>query len=134
MIISNEIFALKIPRYFSSYYLDNISSTSFSVNSTALAIFSIGIFSLCKFFITAFFSSTYDCYDKAKVIKTVKDVNQKIDEGGMLEQMIPFGNSTPMSQDDLKKLYLNKMGGTSLFSPVLAFCVLDLITSIISKL
>ena len=71
---------------------------------------------------------------KAKVIKTVKDVNQKIDEGGMLEQMIPFGNSTPMSQDDLKKLYLNKMGGTSLFSPVLAFCVLDLITSIISKL
>ena len=50
---------------------------------------------------------------KAKVIKTVKDVNQKIDEGGMLEQMIPFGNSTPMSQDDLKKLYLNKMGGTS---------------------
>mgnify|MGYP007103138263 FL=1 len=52
----------------------------------------------------------------------------------MLEQMIPFGNSTPMSQDDLKKLYLNKMGGTSLFSPVLAFCVLDLITSIISKL
>lgn len=45
---------------------------------------------------------------KAKDIKTVKDVNQKIDEGGMLEQMIPFGNSTPMSQDDLKKLYLNK--------------------------
>ena len=71
---------------------------------------------------------------KAKVIKTVKDVNQKIDEGGMLEQMIPFGNSTPKSQDDLKKIYLNKMGGTSLFSPVLAFCVLDLITSIISKL
>ena len=71
---------------------------------------------------------------KTKDIKTVKDVNQKIDEGGMLEQMIPFGNSTPMSQDDLKKLYLNKMGGTSLFSPVLAFCVLDLITSIISKL
>ncbi len=27
---------------------------------------------------------------KAKVIKTVKEVNQKIDEDGMLEQMIPF--------------------------------------------
>ena len=67
-------------------------------------------------------------------IPLIQPFNQKIDEGGMLEQMIPFGNSTPMSQDDLKKLYLNKMGGTSLFSPVLAFCVLDLITSIISKL
>ena len=30
MIISNEIFALKIPRYFSSYYLNNISSFSFA--------------------------------------------------------------------------------------------------------
>ena len=71
---------------------------------------------------------------KAKVIKTVKDVNQKIDEGGMLEQMMPFGNSAPVSQKDLKKLYLGKMGGTSFFSPVLAFCVLDLISSIISRL
>ena len=80
------------------------------------------------------FSTLYEKILPMMLIMTVKDVNQKIDEGGMLEQMIPFGNSTPMSQDDLKKLYLNKMGGTSLFSPVLAFCVLDLITSIISKL
>lgn len=71
---------------------------------------------------------------KSKVIKTVKDVNQKIDDGSMFEQMMPFGNNQTVSQDDLKKLYLNKMGGTSFFSPVLAFCVLDIITSIISRL
>lgn len=71
---------------------------------------------------------------KATVIKKVKDVNQKIDEGGMLEQMMPFANSAPLSQDDLKKLYLNKVGGTTFFAPVMAFCILDIITSIISQL
>lgn len=71
---------------------------------------------------------------KATVIKKVKDVNQKIDEGGMLEQMMPFNNSAPLSQDDLKKLYLNKVGGTTFFAPVMAFCILDIITSIISQL
>ena len=38
------------------------------------------------------------------------------------------------TKEDLKKLYLGKMGGTSLFAPVLAFCALDIITSIISRL
>ena len=31
MIISNEMFSLKIPRYFSSYYLNNISSFSLHI-------------------------------------------------------------------------------------------------------
>lgn len=75
-----------------------------------------------------------DNFYKNKVIKTVKDINQKLDEGSMFEQMMPLGGNNNISQDDLKKMYLAKMGGTSIFTPILAFFVLDLITSIISRL
>lgn len=75
-----------------------------------------------------------DSFYKTKVIKTVKDINQKLDEGSMFEQMMPFAGGQNLSQDDMKKMYLGKMGGTSIFTPVLAFFVLDIITSIISRL
>lgn len=75
-----------------------------------------------------------DSFYKSKVVNTVRQINKKLDEDSMFEQMMPFQNSAPLSQEDLKKLYLGKMGGTSLFAPVLAFCALDIITSIISRL
>ena len=75
-----------------------------------------------------------DSFYKSKVVNTVRQINKKLEEDSMFEQMMPFQNSAPLSQEDLKKLYLGKMGGTSLFAPVLAFCALDIITSIISRL
>lgn len=48
--------------------------------------------------------------------------------------MAPMLDGSNLSQKDMKKLYLGKMGGTSFFSPVVAYCVLNIITDIISRL
>lgn len=73
---------------------------------------------------------------RSKAISIVKNVNKKLDEGGMFGQTMMMENDSQprLSQEDMKRLYLGKMGGTSIFAPFMAYFVLDLITTIISKL
>lgn len=76
-----------------------------------------------------------DGFYRSKVISVLNNVDKKLEEGDMFEQTVMFSeNEAPLSQSDMKKLYLGKMGGTSIFSPVMAFCIYDIITSIISSL
>ena len=75
-----------------------------------------------------------DSFYKNKVLKTIKDIRKKVEDDNMFEQMMPIAGGQSVSSDDLKKMYLSRMGGTSFFTPVLAFFVLDIITSIISRL
>lgn len=76
-----------------------------------------------------------DSFYRAKVISVLSKVDQKLEEGGMFDQSFTImENEVPFSQEEMKKLYLEKLGGTSIFSPIMAFFVYDIITSIISGL
>lgn len=75
-----------------------------------------------------------DSFYRAKVLNVIKKVDDNLAEGGSFIQSSMFVQQTEMNQSDLRKMYLSKMGGTSIFSPVVAYCALELITSIISKI
>lgn len=72
---------------------------------------------------------------RVKVFKVLDKVYSVLEEGGSFNQTNPFMmNEAPLSQEEMKKLYLGKMGGTSIFSPIIAWLALDLITNLISRL
>lgn len=72
---------------------------------------------------------------RSKVISVLNKVDSQLDDGGMFNQTFNvIDTQTSLSQEEMKKLYLGKVGGTSLFAPVMAFLIYDLITSIISSL
>lgn len=75
-----------------------------------------------------------DSFYKAKVIKVLNKVDENLDNGGSFDMTMPMFNGSTFSQEDMKKLYLGKMGGTSILSPIAAWLVLDLITGFISQL
>lgn len=82
--------------------------------------------------IAAMFS---DLFYKNKVFDVIKNVDKRIEEDSMLEQIMPMQTiGEPVSPDGMRKMYLGRLGGTSIFAPITAFFVLDLITSIISQL
>lgn len=72
---------------------------------------------------------------KDRVITIAKKVNQKLDEGGHFGQTIGFFDTeSQLTQEEMKSLYLSKLGGTSIFAPLFAYLVYDLVTSFIAKL
>lgn len=76
-----------------------------------------------------------DRFYKLKVFEILNNVDKKLEEGGTFQQGINlFESEAKLSQKDLRRLYLGKMGGTNVFAPAMAFIVLDLITGIISRL
>lgn len=73
------------------------------------------------------------CYKKT-VVSIIRDVDEQLADGAAFVQspmIIPEEN---LSVNDLRRLYLQKKGGSTIFSPIMAFFVLDLLTSLISKL
>lgn len=72
---------------------------------------------------------------RSKVISVLNNVDSKLTDGSMFNQSFTvMDTDTGLSQEDMKRLYLGKLGGTSIFAPIMAFFVYDLITSIISNL
>ncbi len=72
---------------------------------------------------------------RAKVISVLNNVDSKLADGGMFNQTFTVMDmETNLSHEDMKKLYLGKLGGTNFFSPVIAFFIYDMITSFISNL
>ena len=70
---------------------------------------------------------------RQKVLGIVKTVDEKLENGGMFQS--PFvDESSQLSQRDMRKLYLAKVGGTSILTPILAYLVIDLISNIISSI
>lgn len=81
--------------------------------------------------IIALFSDTFY---RAKVISILDKVDSNLENGGFFDSSIPLMNGKTLSQSELRTLYLGRMGGTNFFAPVLAWFVLDLLTTIISRL
>lgn len=70
---------------------------------------------------------------RQKVLGILKSVDEKLENGGMFQSPFVDENSE-LSQRDMRKLYLAKIGGTSILAPILAYLVIDLISNIISSI
>lgn len=70
---------------------------------------------------------------RQKVLGILKTVDEKLENGGMFQS--PFADETSeISQKDMRKLYLAKIGGTSIFAPIMAYLVIDLLSNIIPSI
>lgn len=82
--------------------------------------------------ITALFA---DSFYKTKVIEVLDKVEHNLQEGASFNVLNPMMEDTvSLSQADMKRLYLGKMGGTSILSPIAAWCVLDMLTWLVSQI
>lgn len=75
-----------------------------------------------------------DSFYRAKTLDVISKVDNNLAEGGAFASTIPMLEEDQLSQSDMRRLYLGKMGGTSIFAPIIAYLALDLITSFISRL
>ncbi len=75
-----------------------------------------------------------DSFYKTRVIQVLDKVDENLQQGASFNMISPMLGDTPLSQADMKKLYLGKMGGTSILSPIAAWCALDIITWLVSLL
>ncbi|MGN1122700.1 MAG: RING finger protein [Eubacterium sp.] len=90
----------------------------------------IGVANLIMSVIISLFA---DGFYKKRVGQIIDNVDKRLEEGAMFDQ--PFTASpVELSQQDMRTLYLSKMGGTSIFAPIMAYFAIDIITSIISQL
>lgn len=76
-----------------------------------------------------------DGFYRSKVLNVIRKVDENLNDGSsIIVQNNMFAPQADLNQSDMRKLYLSKLGGTSIFSPVVAYCALELIMSIISKI
>ncbi len=76
-----------------------------------------------------------DRFYRSKVLNVIRKVDENLDDGSsIIVQNNMFAPQTDLNQEDMRKLYLSKLGGTSIFSPIAAYLVLEIIMSIISKI
>lgn len=95
------------------------------------ALLAIGGVTLIIHLITAMFSDTFY---RAKVISVLNRVEENLEQGASFNMMSPMLGGDSLSQSEMKALYLGKLGGTSIFSPIMAYFVLNIITNIISRI
>lgn len=91
------------------------------------------IVGVANLILSVFIAIFADGFYKKRVSEIIDNVDRRLDEGAMFDQ--PFTASPiELSQKDMRTLYLSKMGGTSIFAPIMAYFAVDIITSIISQL
>lgn len=72
---------------------------------------------------------------RSKVLKLLSDVDVRmLDNDLAVQPFMTTDGGSNISAKDMKKLYLGRLGGTSILNPITAFCIYDIITSIISSL
>lgn len=91
----------------------------------------LGAVSVVISIIIAMFS---DYFYRKKVLSTIKKVDENLADGGSFTQNSMFAVQMDLNQSDMRKMYLSKLGGTSIFNPIIAYFVLQIISSIISKI
>lgn len=139
-LVLNGVFSKEISEYM-SFISSNMDSfykpTQEFMSSVAQANSKIMPFLLLSaaatFVIHLIIALFADAFYRSKVIDVLNKVEKNLEEGATFN-MAPMFDGSNLSQKDMKKLYLGKMGGTSFFSPVIAYCVLSIITDIISRL
>jgi endogenous inhibitor of DNA gyrase (YacG/DUF329 family) len=75
-----------------------------------------------------------DKFYRGKTLQVVDKVNSSLANGGNFDIPNQMFNGPSLSQDDMKRLYLGKLGGTSFIAPILAYFILDIVKSIITTI
>jgi len=88
----------------------------------------------CLLVLNAIIAVSANVFYRRKVINTVKLVNEKVNSGETFSISPMIGMDMNLNQADLKKLFLSKQGGVSIFAPVTAYFVLYFITMIVSNI
>lgn len=88
----------------------------------------IGVIILVRIIVAMLFDGLY----KKHVCSSIKKINEELDENGMLIQG-PFmiNGADSMSQERMRKMYLSRRGGTSMFTPMTAVFIVYMILSFI---
>lgn len=99
------------------------------------------IFLGCSLVSRAIISMFSNTFYRSKVLNILSKVDKKLENGeSMFEQNMIFGQESELSQfsqtkrGNLRSIYLSRVGGTTLFAPVLAYATLGLISQLISML
>ncbi|MDE6471043.1 MAG: DUF2628 domain-containing protein [Eubacterium sp.] len=141
--IINGIYAKELNAFMSFFYanyqtLYSNPSSSLASEMTALsnavmpAMYLILGSSLIISVIIALFA---DSFYKTRVMEVLDKVEHNLQEGADFNVLNPMmGDAAPLSQADMRKLYLGKMGGTSILSPIAAYCILNIITRIVTQI
>lgn len=76
-----------------------------------------------------------DGFYRKKVMGILDKVDENLENGGLFSQTVSFGMEQPsLSQKEMRKIYLARVGGTSIFVPIIAYFALNLVLNIISML
>lgn len=74
-----------------------------------------------------------DSFYKTRVMQVLDRVEENLQQGASFNVTAPMmGDTASLSQADMRKLYLGRMGGTSILSPIVAYCILNIITRIVT--
>lgn len=77
---------------------------------------------------------TADKMYRAKVMSVIDKAYGNIDQNNIMGQSQLLQAEMNMNEAQMKTFYMSKMGGTSFFSPLIAYMLVNLITSFISKM
>lgn len=72
-----------------------------------------------------------DALYRKKVFSVLDRVDTNLENGGSFGINPMFSTGDELTQEQMRTIYLNKLGGISIFAPILAYLVLDIITNFV---
>lgn len=69
-----------------------------------------------------------------KVFTVLQTVDDRLQDGAIFRQAPMLPEQMRLTQDEMRRMYLSKMGGTSVFAPIMAFLILDMISGLLSSI
>ena len=72
--------------------------------------------------------------DAALVEPVLQTVDDRLQDGAIFRQAPMLPEQMRLTQDEMRRMYLSKMGGTSAFAPIMAFLILDMISGLLSSI
>jgi hypothetical protein len=71
---------------------------------------------------------------RRKVFTVLQTVDDRLQDGAIFRQAPMLPEQMRLTQDEMRRMYLSKMGGTSVFAPIMAFLILDMISGLLSSI
>ncbi len=105
------------------------TSAEYKAAFPAMLITVAGMFIL-HIIIAMFANSIY----RKKVITSIKTLDEKLNDDEMIGLTKMMGLEEDVNSPDARKMYILRQGGVNTFAPLLAYLVLNLITSLIASL
>lgn len=127
-----SFFAANYQTFYNNPSSDLINEMTALSNAVMPAMYlTLGITIIISVIIALFADSFY----KARVMQVLDRVDENLQAGASFNVINPImGDAAPLSQADMRKLYLGKMGGVSILSPIAAYCALYIITGIVTQI